>query len=63
MQKKNKPWQAALAVSASSVLAFSTFVSGQRGSSTASSTASGDSSGRGAKGPSDTVSKGLLARA
>jgi deazaflavin-dependent oxidoreductase (nitroreductase family) len=53
MQKKNKLWQAALAVSAASVLAFSAFVYGQSDSSGASSTESGDSSGRGAVGPSD----------
>jgi len=51
MQKKNKLWQAALAVSASSVLAFSAFVYGQSGSSGASSTARGDSAGRGSPGP------------
>jgi deazaflavin-dependent oxidoreductase (nitroreductase family) len=50
MRKKNKLWQAALAVSASSVLAFSAFAYGQSGSSGASSTARGDSSGRGAVG-------------
>jgi deazaflavin-dependent oxidoreductase (nitroreductase family) len=53
MQKKNKLWQAVLAVSASAVLAFSAFVYGQSGSSGASSTASGSSSGRGAMGASE----------
>ena len=52
MQKTNKLWQAAVAVSASSVLAFSAFGYGQSDSSAASSTESGASSGRGAKGPS-----------
>src|SRR4029450_1114736 len=53
MQKKNKLWQAALALSASSVLAFSALVYGQSGSSGASSTESGSSSARSAMGPSD----------
>jgi deazaflavin-dependent oxidoreductase (nitroreductase family) len=53
MRKKNKLWQAALAVSASLVLAFSALVYGQSGSSGASSTERGDSAGRGARGPSE----------
>ena len=53
VRKRNKLWQAALAVSASSVLVFSAFVYGQSGSSGASSTASGSSSGRSAGGPAD----------
>jgi deazaflavin-dependent oxidoreductase (nitroreductase family) len=52
MQKTNKLWQVALAVSAASVLAFSAFVYGQSGSSAASSTESSASSGSGAKEPS-----------
>jgi deazaflavin-dependent oxidoreductase (nitroreductase family) len=53
MRKTNKLWQAALAVSASLVLAFSALVYGQSGSSGASSTERGDSAGRGARGPSE----------
>ena len=53
MQRKNKLWQAALAVSVSSVLAFSAVVSGQSGSAGASSTERDSSASRGAVGPSD----------
>jgi len=50
MQKKNKLWRTALALSASSVLVFSAVVYGQSGSSGASSAERGSSSSRGTGG-------------
>jgi deazaflavin-dependent oxidoreductase (nitroreductase family) len=53
MQKTNKLWQAALAVSAAAVLACSALVYGQSGGSGASSMESSSSSGREAAGSSE----------